>query len=94
MWAGPVQGRLRGLWTHTEGGFYHDGRFATLLEVVDHYDQPGAGPSSAAANRESQRWSVTRCFLLVSWNASSKVVDGGERIAGRNGRGRAVHLPV
>jgi len=30
---------LRGLWTHTEGGFYHDGRFATLLEVVDHYDQ-------------------------------------------------------
>ena len=21
---------LRGLWTHTKGGFYHDGRFATL----------------------------------------------------------------
>ena len=29
---------LRGLWTHTEGGFYHDGRFATLQEVIDHYD--------------------------------------------------------
>lgn len=29
---------LRGLWTHTEGGFYHDGRFATLREVIDHYD--------------------------------------------------------
>jgi hypothetical protein len=29
---------LRGLWTHTKGGFYHDGRFATLLDVVDHYD--------------------------------------------------------
>ncbi|HET7608226.1 MAG TPA: hypothetical protein VFL84_06080 [Gammaproteobacteria bacterium] len=29
---------LRGLWTHTKGGFYHDGRFATLREVVDHYD--------------------------------------------------------
>lgn len=29
---------LRGLWTHTKGGFYHDGRFATLGEVVDHYD--------------------------------------------------------
>jgi hypothetical protein len=28
---------LKGLWTHTEGGFYHDGRFATLLDVVDHY---------------------------------------------------------
>ena len=29
---------LRGLWTHQKGGFYHDGRFATLNEVVDHYD--------------------------------------------------------
>jgi len=29
---------LNGLWTHTKGGFYHDGRFATLLEVVNHYD--------------------------------------------------------
>jgi len=29
---------LRGLWTHLQGGFYHDGRFATLLEVVNHYD--------------------------------------------------------
>jgi hypothetical protein len=29
---------LRGLWSHQKGGFYHDGRFATLREVVDHYD--------------------------------------------------------
>lgn len=29
---------LMGLWTHTKGGFYHDGRFATLLDVVNHYD--------------------------------------------------------
>jgi hypothetical protein len=29
---------LRGLWTHQTGGFYHDGRFATLLEVVNHYN--------------------------------------------------------
>ncbi|MFW6175972.1 MAG: hypothetical protein ACOC7L_04030, partial [Acidobacteriota bacterium] len=29
---------LKGLWTHTKGGFYHDGRFATLQEVIDHYD--------------------------------------------------------
>jgi hypothetical protein len=29
---------LRGLWTHLKGGFYHDGRFATLLDVVNHYD--------------------------------------------------------
>lgn len=30
---------LKGLWTHTRGGFYHDGRFATLGDVVTHYDQ-------------------------------------------------------
>jgi len=29
---------LRGLWTHLKGGFYHDGRFATLMDVVNHYD--------------------------------------------------------
>ena len=29
---------LRGLWTHMKGGFYHDGRFETLLDVVEHYD--------------------------------------------------------
>jgi hypothetical protein len=29
---------LKGLWTHQQGGFYHDGRFATLLDVVEHYD--------------------------------------------------------
>jgi len=29
---------LAGLWTHAKGGFYHDGRFPTLLDVVNHYD--------------------------------------------------------
>ena len=29
---------LRGLSAHQKGGFYHDGRFATLLDVVNHYD--------------------------------------------------------
>jgi len=29
---------LNGLWTHAKGGFYHDGRFSTLLDVVSHYD--------------------------------------------------------
>jgi hypothetical protein len=29
---------LKGLWAHAKGGFYHDGRFATYAEVVDHYD--------------------------------------------------------
>jgi hypothetical protein len=30
---------LAGLWTHQKGGFYHDGRFATLGDVIDHYDK-------------------------------------------------------
>ena len=30
---------LAGLWTHTKGGFYHDGRFPTLDDVVRHYDR-------------------------------------------------------
>ena len=29
---------LKGLWTHQTGGFYHDGRFATLRDVVEHYN--------------------------------------------------------
>jgi hypothetical protein len=30
---------LRGLWAHAKRGFYHDGRFATLRDVVEHYDR-------------------------------------------------------
>ena len=30
---------LKGLWAHQKGGFYHDGRFATLGDVVDHYNR-------------------------------------------------------
>lgn len=33
-----VTQRLQGLWTHSKGGFYHDGRFATLMDVVNHYN--------------------------------------------------------
>jgi hypothetical protein len=29
---------LAGLWTHQKDGFFHDGRFATLLDVVNHYN--------------------------------------------------------
>ena len=30
---------LRGLFVRAKGGFYHDGRFATLDDVVNHYDR-------------------------------------------------------
>lgn len=29
---------LKGIWTHTKRGFFHDGRFATLDDVVRHYN--------------------------------------------------------
>lgn len=29
---------LAGLWTHQKSGFFHDGRFPSLVAVVDHYD--------------------------------------------------------
>jgi hypothetical protein len=29
---------LKGLWTHMDNGFYHDGRFPTLLDVIGHYN--------------------------------------------------------
>jgi cytochrome c peroxidase len=29
---------LKGLFTHFKGGFYHDGRFSSLSEVVNHYN--------------------------------------------------------
>ena len=29
---------LEGLFAHSKGGFYHDGRVPTLGAVVDHYD--------------------------------------------------------
>jgi hypothetical protein len=42
---------LRGLFAHAKGGFYHDGRFATLADVVAHYNATfalGLGSSEAA----------------------------------------------
>jgi hypothetical protein len=29
---------LAGLWSHQQGGFYHDGRFPDLMAVVEHYN--------------------------------------------------------
>jgi hypothetical protein len=30
---------LAGLWAHQKGGFYHDGRFATIGDVINHNDR-------------------------------------------------------
>ena len=41
---------LAGLWTHQKPGFYHDGRFTSLLEVVEHYDHHMSLGLSAGEN--------------------------------------------
>jgi len=33
-----VTPQLAGLWARSKRGFFHDGRFPTLLEVTNHYD--------------------------------------------------------
>jgi hypothetical protein len=43
---------LAGLWSHQKPGFYHDGRFQTLDEVVQHYDQLLALALSAQEKKE------------------------------------------
>ena len=43
---------LRGLWTHAKGGFYHDGRFAELGNVVAHYDRQFSLGLSVAERRD------------------------------------------
>ncbi len=43
---------LRGLFVRMKGGFYHDGRFATLDDVVSHYDRHFKLGLSAAQKRD------------------------------------------
>ena len=43
---------LRGLMSHAKGGFYHDGRFADLAAVVEHYDRHLKLRLSAAEKRD------------------------------------------
>ena len=43
---------LKGLFSHTRGGFFHDGRFATLFEVVNHYNRHFELGLTAAEKRD------------------------------------------
>jgi hypothetical protein len=43
---------LAGLWSHQKSGFYHDGRFATLNDVVEHYNGVFRLTLSAEEKRE------------------------------------------
>lgn len=43
---------LKGLFAHQKGGFYHDGRFATLADVIEHYNGVLGLGLSAAQKRD------------------------------------------
>jgi cytochrome c peroxidase len=43
---------LKGLWTHQKGGFYHDGRFPELGDVVQHYNETFALGLTEAQQRD------------------------------------------
>jgi hypothetical protein len=43
---------LAGLWTHSKGGYYHDGRFPTLQSVVSHYNRVLSLGLTAAERRD------------------------------------------
>ena len=43
---------LKGLWTHSKGGYYHDGRFPSLAAVVAHYERTFSLGLTAAERRD------------------------------------------
>jgi hypothetical protein len=43
---------LKGLWTHSKGGYYHDGRFQSLAAVVAHYERTFSLGLTAAERRD------------------------------------------
>jgi cytochrome c peroxidase len=47
---------LKGLFTHTKGGFYHDGRFATLGDVIAHYQSTFSLGLSAAEKADLEQY--------------------------------------
>jgi hypothetical protein len=56
---------LKGLFAHAKGGFWHDGRFATLDAVVEHYDGCfGSGSRHGKSPTSSSTFFPTRACLL------------------------------
>lgn len=62
---------LKGLWTHTKGGFYHDGRFETLEDVMEHYSSLlGLGLSEQEKSDLAQ--------YVLSLGDADAGIEGGE----------------
>ena len=70
-----VTPQLNGLWARSKRGFYHDGRFPTLLEVTNHYNAVFQPRSVARSEERSRR--------------VPEEPVGGEVVAGGNAAGAA-----
>jgi cytochrome c peroxidase len=47
---------LGGLFARTKGGFYHDGQFATLRDVINHYNDYRSLNLTAAEKRDLEEY--------------------------------------
>ncbi len=88
---------LKGLWTHTKGGFYHDGRFATLRAVIDHYDSFLPFDLEEGEKRDLEEYLMSLGDVEIpgitadaagvrqeAWRAESSVRSVNVRLAGSN----------
>jgi cytochrome c peroxidase len=58
---------LGALFTHQKGGFYHDGRFATLGDVVNHYDS-----CMALGLTDSEKNDLVQYLLSLQFDTAEK----------------------
>lgn len=61
-----------GFFAHAKGGFYHDGRFATLNDVVEHYNQlKNLGLSAEEQRALVEYFKVFVALIGESWQAKA-----------------------
>jgi len=51
---------FKGLWSRQKGGFYHDGRFATFLDVVNHY-----GATLSLGLTDAEKADLVECLKSI-----------------------------
>ena len=68
---------MRGLFARSKGGFYHDGRFASLLDVVEHYDSFFTLGLSGEQKRDLSASGVSLPSRIASkWGSASSATMG------------------
>jgi hypothetical protein len=76
---------LRGLFARSKGGFYHDGRFASLRAVIEHYE-----PVLDIELTEAEEHDLEQYLRSLSGLATARATPRSDI---RCSRGRALHVP-